>query len=82
MIIGFHFRLSSSLQNESFFIIEQQYLQKQFRDTVQTRAYTLSDAVGMIGGYLGLFMGYSLIQFPDFLRSFIINIKEIHLMNK
>ena len=28
------------------------------------RAYTLDDLVGMIGGYLGLFLGYALVQIP------------------
>ena len=76
MITRSYFSIPSSLRNESFFIIDQIHNQKQFRNTIQTRAYNLSDLVGMVGGYIGLFMGYSLTQFPDFIRVFLFWIKK------
>ena len=36
---------------------------------MQIRAYTLDDLVGSCGGYIGLFLGYALIQFPQILES-------------
>ena len=76
MMTCFYFSIPSSLTNESFFIIDQIHNQKQFRNTIQTRAYNLSDLVGMVGGYIGLFMGYSLTQFPDFMRMISFWIKK------
>ena len=59
--------------NESFFAIQLWYYQLYFRESTQVRAYTLDDLVGMLGGYLGLFMGYALVQLPS-LISLLINL--------
>ena len=59
----FYFYINRS-SNDSFFVIEEKYYQHNFRDSKQVRAYTLDDLVGMIGGYLGLFLGYALVQIP------------------
>lgn len=43
------------------------------------RAYTLDDLVGMLGGYLGLFMGCALVQVPkmiSILAQWIRNLRE------
>ena len=57
--------------NESFFVIEQKFYQHNFRDSKQIRSYTLDDLVGMIGGYLGLFMGYALVQLPKMISMLV-----------
>ena len=57
------------LKNESYFQITQTYNQPQFRETIQRRAYNLEALVGNIGGYAGLFLGYALVQLPDFFLS-------------
>ena len=57
------------LKNESYFVIGQTYRQTQFRDTIQTRAYSFEALVGNIGGYAGLFIGYALAQFPTSVAS-------------
>ena len=33
-------------------------------EKMEIRAYTFDDLVGSCGGYIGLFLGYSLIQIP------------------
>ena len=33
-------------------------------EKIQVRAYTFDDLVGSCGGYIGLFLGYALIQVP------------------
>ena len=38
--------------------------QTKFTDKIYARAYTLDDLVGTCGGYIGLFLGYALIQLP------------------
>ena len=56
-----------SFKNESYFGIELTYRQTRFRDIVQTKSYTFEGLVGNVGGYIGLFLGCSLVQIPDFL---------------
>jgi len=41
------------------------YRQTSFKHKIQSRAYTFDDVVGTVGGYIGLFLGYALIQIPD-----------------
>ena len=42
------------------------------------RAYTIDDVVGTIGGYVGLFMGYALVQFPDMIEIMVDFIKKVN----
>ena len=42
--------------------------QIRFTEKIQTRAYTLDDVIGTCGGYIGLFLGYALVQFPQFIE--------------
>ena len=50
--------------NESFFQIGASYPQTTFREVKQVRAYDIDGLVGNAGGYLGLFLGYALLQLP------------------
>ena len=54
-----------------FFRLAQGYHEPTFTERTQERAYTIDDVVGTVGGYVGLFMGYALVQFPDILRTAI-----------
>ena len=47
-----------------------------FTEKIQTRAYTIDDVVGTIGGYVGLFMGYAVVQFPNIIRSRLLTFQE------
>ena len=44
------------------------FRQSRFTDKIQTRAHTLDDLIGACGGYIGLFLGYALIQFPQLIE--------------
>ena len=39
---------------------------KKFKEILQTRAIDIQALIGNIGGYIGLFLGYSILQIPDF----------------
>ena len=54
--------------NDTFFSIVQLYDQIRFRDTIQTKAYPFDSLVGNMGGYMGLLLGYSLVQVPNFIE--------------
>ena len=57
-------------------MICQFYRQRRFTNRIQTRAYTLDDLLSAFGGFVGLFMGYAIIQIPDIAKSAIGYIKE------
>ena len=57
-------RLNFLFRNESYFLITQEFSQTSFVEKIQVRAYTFDDLVGSCGGYIGLFLGYALIQIP------------------
>ena len=46
----------------------QSYRESKFTDKIQIRAYTLDDLIGSCGGYIGLFLGYALVQFPQLIE--------------
>ena len=52
---------------------------------IQTREYVFDDLVGTVGGYIGLFTGYALIQLPELvnlmLRVFEKEIRDINVNN-
>ena len=58
------------------FVIKQIYGQTRFTDKIQTRAYTIDDLVGTCGGYIGLFLGYAVVQFPKLLELLYQTIKQ------
>ena len=77
MILIFCFRyFDLNYDNESYFAIRQLYRQPRYTDKIQTKAYTLDDLVGAVGGYVGLFLGYAFVQFPQLLRSIFYFIKR------
>ena len=41
------------------------YKQLTFHDTEQRKAYDGNDLIGNIGGYIGMFLGYALINLSD-----------------
>ena len=60
--------------------MNQLYHQSTFTEKIQTRAYTIDDVVGTVGGYVGLFMGYAIVQFPEMMRS-ILYLAKSRLVN-
>ena len=62
--------------NGSYFMIGQFYRQRRFTDRIQTRAYTLDDVFSAFGGFVGLFLGYTIVQIPDTAKSTIEYIQE------
>ena len=42
-----------------------------FKEIVQKRAIDIQGLIGYMGGYIGLFLGYSIIQIPDFFSPFM-----------
>ena len=58
----------------------QEFNEPTFTERTQEKAYTIDDVVGSVGGYVGLFMGYALVQFPDMIKTVVDFLKK--KMNK
>ena len=50
-----------------------EFRQTRYTEKRHVPAYTVDDLIGACGGYIGLFLGYALIQFP-YLFKFVFNI--------
>ena len=69
-------------RNDKEFWISQVFRQTRFKDITQVREFTLDDFAGTCGGYIGMFLGYALIQLPQFLRFIFDNIQKEILIRK
>ena len=69
-------------RNETNFWIGQAIRQTRFTDRRQVREFTIDDFVGTCGGYIGMFLGYALIQFPQFLRFMFDKIQKEIILRK
>ena len=46
-----------------------------YMEVKHVRQYNFESLVGNAGGYLGLFLGYALLQLPEFIRSVFLSVK-------
>ena len=51
--------------NESYFVFRVAHRQTQFKEIKQIRAYDPESLYGDIGGYMGLLLGYSILNLPS-----------------
>ena len=56
-------------RNQSRFMVLVHFPSLKYRQIVHVQEYDIESLVGNIGGYIGLFLGYSLINFPRFVMS-------------
>ena len=70
--------------NESRFMVIVHFPNLKYRQIEHVQEYDVESLVGNIGGYIGLFLGYSLINFPRFIISLldIIRKKLVPIMQK
>ena len=53
------------------FYLRQEYHQFAFRNTLSAQKYTLGEIVGNVEGYMGLFLGYAMIQLARLIMSLL-----------
>ena len=75
-----HFKTNS--RNETNFWIGPVFRQARFTERIQVREFTLDDFAGTCGGYIGMFLGYALIQFPQSLQFIYDKIRKEILLRK
>ena len=49
------------------FMVLVHFPNRKYREIIHVQEYDIESMVGNIGGYIGLFLGYSLLHFPQFL---------------
>ena len=68
--------------NKGYFWVGPYIYDPKFKDIKQKRAIDFHGLIGYIGGYIGLFLGYSIIQIPDFLSVIANNCYDFFVENK
>ena len=56
-----------SKKNGTWFEVKVQFLTDTFKEIKQKRAYTTQNLIGNLGGYIGIFLGFTLIDFLNLL---------------
>ena len=58
-------------------IFKLDYLSETYRETVSMKAFDLASLWSQIGGFVGIFLGYSLLQVPELALQCIIRLKTV-----
>ena len=53
--------------SDDFFVLNVNFQARKFKEIKQVRAYTTQTLIGNTGGYIGLFLGYTIKEIPTFL---------------
>ena len=51
---------------------------QKFKEIVQIKDIDINTLIGYIGGYIGLILGYSILQIPEYLVVFILKVKSYY----
>ena len=54
-------------ENEKCIHLEITYLEKYYEEILQVKAFSFQDFISALGGFIGIFLGYSLMQIPQLL---------------
>ena len=69
----------SGEDDEGWFILEFVVLTNKFKEIKQVRKYSVQSLVGNLGGYIGLCLGYALMNLPSIILEIWKNIKDSFL---
>ena len=58
--------LEEALGNQSWFRLAVYFKTNKFKEIKQVRAYSVQSLIGNAGGYVGLLVGYTIAELPDF----------------
>ena len=67
---------NSGEDDEGWFILEFVVLTNKFKEIKQVRKYSVQSLVGNLGGYIGLCLGYALMNLPSIILEIWKNIKD------
>ena len=78
----FFYYFSTDVANEGYSIFRVAYMQPTFQETRQVKAYDFNDLVGNVGGYVGMFLGYAILNLSNGLFVILQTIKNCLLKPK
>ena len=79
--VTFHWRSAKVLnESEEIFDLEFNYLEDTYQEVLSQKDFGMEMLASSIGGYIGMFLGYSLLQCPQILSSVSTLIKKLKLM--
>ena len=55
------------MPNDSYFGVTVRFPELDFKETKQIKAFDFNDLLGHIGGYIGMFLGYTLLNFAYYI---------------
>ena len=53
---------------DTFMFVEFFYMEENYQEIVNQRDFALADFWSSTGGFIGMFLGYSLMQLPDIIK--------------
>ena len=60
-----YIHLFTGISNENYFVVNLLLKQAEYKETEQIRAFDFIDLLVNIGGYIGMFLGYGLLNIAD-----------------
>ena len=73
-----YFEFDLPEESDPHFIISIVFVDIKFREIVSIRSFDIQSLFGNIGGYVGIFIGYALLQVPEALVQFVKRIRKKH----
>ena len=67
---------------DDFFLLIIYFQAPVYKEIEQIRAYSFQTLVGNAGGYVGLFLGYTIKEIPVFLKKLFETAKRIRRLNQ
>ena len=75
------FNVEGSWYRKGYFWFGLYIYDQKFKEIVQIKDIDINTLIGYIGGYIGLILGYSILQIPEYLVVFIRKVKSYYLYN-
>ena len=72
----FPFSKEEKKDEDDWFMIEYQIQATTFKEIKQTRAYSVQSLIGNLGGYIGLCLGYAILNLPSMVVDIWITLKK------
>ena len=71
------FKILNFTENMSeFFVVSLDFQSPNYKEIKQIRAYNVQSLVGNSGGYIGLFLGYTIKVIPNYIQMFYDKLKK------
>ena len=67
----------NNTENRKVFAIVINYETREYKETINNKAFSITTLWSQIGGFIGIFLGYSLLQVPEVVATLIASVKTL-----